>query len=176
MPAADQGVGQKRYQLIPRVLIFLTRGREILMIKGSPTKRLWADKYNGIGGHVEQGESVISAACRELQEETGVNGVDLELTAIITIDTGEKSGIGMFVFRGSLTEDAVLDLHPSQEGTLEWVHQFDMVSLPLVEDLPVLIPRVLAHRIGEPPFYAVYSYSSEDRLQIQFINSRKLNN
>lgn len=145
------------------------------MIKGAPTKRLWADKYNGIGGHVEQGESVISAAYRELQEETGITGVDLELTAIITIDTGLKSGIGMFVFRGDLEEDSMVDFYPSQEGILEWVHQFDMVSLPLVEDLPVLIPRVLAHKTGEPPFYAVYSYSSDDRLQIQFVKSRKLN-
>ena len=39
--------------LIPRVLIFLTRGESILLLKGATTKRLWADKYNGIGGHAD---------------------------------------------------------------------------------------------------------------------------
>ncbi|HLB48576.1 MAG TPA: NUDIX domain-containing protein, partial [Anaerolineales bacterium] len=65
MPATDQGIRPERYQLIPRVLIFITHGREVLLLKGAPTKRIWASKYNGVGGHVERGEDFISAARRE---------------------------------------------------------------------------------------------------------------
>ena len=168
MPASDQGVFHDRYQLIPRVLIFLTRGREVLLIKGAPTKRLWANLYNGIGGHVEQGEDIISAAYRELQEETGIIGVPLLLSAIITIDTGEKTGIGMYVFRGTFEKEENPELIPSSEGDLEWIHQFDLVSLPLVEDLPVLLPKILAHRVGDPPVFGFYSYSSNGKLKITF--------
>jgi 8-oxo-dGTP diphosphatase len=172
MPASDQGIFHDRYQIIPRVLIFITRGREVLLIKGAPEKQLWANLYNGVGGHVEQGENVLSAAYRELQEETGITEVSLLLTAIIAIDTGERTGIGLYVFRGSLDEESVVELKPSTEGTLEWIHQFDMVSIPLVEDLPILIPRVLAHKAGDQPLYASYSYSSEGKLQIQYVKSR----
>lgn len=168
MPASDQGVFQDRYQLIPRVLIFLTRGREVLLIKGAPTKRLWANLYNGIGGHVEQGEDIISAAYRELQEETGIDGIPLHLSAIITIDTGEKTGIGMYVFRGVVEENVNPLLISSNEGALEWVHQFDLVSVPLVEDLPALLPKVIAHKAGEPPVFGLYSYSSDGKLRIHF--------
>jgi len=70
MPHSDQGVTADRYTVIPRTAIFLRRGDSYLLLKGAPTKRLWANKYNGLGGHVERGEDVLSATRRELLEET----------------------------------------------------------------------------------------------------------
>jgi len=49
MPQSDQGITRDRYMLIPRTIIFLRRGDSFLLIKGAPTKRLWAGKYNGVG-------------------------------------------------------------------------------------------------------------------------------
>ena len=79
MPATDQGLNQDRYMLIPRTLIFLTRGDNILLIKGAVNKRLWANLYNGIGGHIESGEDILSAARRELTEETSLTSDNLGL-------------------------------------------------------------------------------------------------
>ena len=72
MPASDQGIRRDRYMLIPRTLIFLRRGESVLLIRGAPNKPLWANKYNGVGGHIERGEDALSAARRELREETGL--------------------------------------------------------------------------------------------------------
>jgi 8-oxo-dGTP diphosphatase len=165
MPVSDQGVFHHRYAIIPRTLIFLTRGEKILLIKGAPTKRLWANKYNGIGGHIEQGEDVLSAARRELAEETGLKSMDLRLCGTITVDTGENPGIGIYIFIG---ESATEELISSPEGVLAWISTETIQDYPLVEDLYILIPKILAMKKEDPPISGIYAYNDADELVIHF--------
>ncbi|MBI5954312.1 MAG: NUDIX domain-containing protein [Chloroflexi bacterium] len=149
--------------LIPRTAIFARRGDEYLLIKGAPTKRLWAGKYNGIGGHVERGEDVLSSARRELLEETGVTA-DLWLCGTVLVDAGE-TGICLFVFCG---ENAHGEIKASREGSIEWVSRDALPSLPVVEDLPVLLEKTHSMKRGDPPFAARSYYDENDRLNVVF--------
>lgn len=157
MQVVEQGVGQGRtgrYQVVPRTLIFVTSvnpasgGEEMLLLLGAPGKRLWANKYNGIGGHVEPGEDFLAAAQRELAEETGLHGVNLILRGVINIavhPTGDApNGVAVFVFTGQTEERS---LRPSGEGGLHWVPLAALESLPLVDDLHQLLP-LLRHSQG----------------------------
>ena len=161
----DQGVNLERYMLIPRTLIFLTRGEQLLLLKGAQDKRLWAGLYNGIGGHVEQGEDILSSARRELMEETGLESPDLHLCGVVTIDTHTNPGVCVYVFKG---ECPYGQLKLSQEGTLEWVQLSELNHLPLVADLPILITKILEHTPGDPPFSAHSHYSESDDLVVTF--------
>jgi len=165
MPSTDQGLLTESYKLVPRTLIFLTNEDNILLIKGSPNKRLWANLYNGIGGHLERGEDVLNSAKRELLEEVGIIPDNLWLCGIITIDTTGDTGIGIYVFRG---ECAQIPSVQSEEGSAEWVPINQISELPLVEDLPVVLPIVIARTPDAQPFFAHYHYTDEGKLRISF--------
>lgn len=166
MPSSDQGITPDRYTLIPRALIFLMCGERVLLIKGAPTKRLWANKYNGIGGHVERGEDIHTAARRELLEETGLSA-ELKLVGTVIVDAGENIGVGLYVFTGEL-ERTDVSAQPSEEGALEWIPLASLAQYPLVEDVAILLQKIQSMRPSEPPFSALSTYDAEGRLHLQF--------
>ena len=151
--------------LVPRTLIFLTQGEKVLLLKGADTKRLWAGRYNGVGGHIEQGEDILASARRELFEETGVSLPGLWLCGIVTIDTQTNPGVGVFVFKGEYQECAPVF---SNEGTLKWIELSEIYNIPLVPDLPLLLPKIFAHQKGLPPFFAHSEYDESGNILINF--------
>lgn len=173
MPKQDQGIevslSRNRYSVIPRTLVFITRGNKILLLFGSPSKKIWPNKYNGIGGHIERDEDVFTSAQRESKEETGLDVDHLRLCGVINIDSDHtSSGIMLFVFTAEARSG---DTIPSAEGRLEWVDRNALDQIGLVEDLTIILPRALDLPIDAPPFFARYRYDEHDKLVIKFVDS-----
>jgi 8-oxo-dGTP diphosphatase len=150
------------------VLVFVYNEGDVLLIKGAPDKRLWANRYNGLGGHVEAGEDVYHAARREVWEEAGLELRDLCLRGVVHIGLEASPGIVLFCLSA---RSEGRETRSSGEGSLHWVSLDRLAEYDLVEDVPVLLER-LAHdeRRGckAPSFSARYWYDDEDRLQIEF--------
>jgi len=164
----SQGIDKSRYQFIPRVLVFVTRGDEVLLIKRGAQREVFPNQYNGLGGHVERGESVLAAARREVEEESGLICKGLWLCAVVAIDTGDvSSGIAMWVFRG----EADGEPRPSAEGEIAWMPVSMIPELQMVEDIPTLLPKVLAMRPGDAPLWGIYRYTKNGKLSMQFSES-----
>lgn len=169
MPRQDQGIDvsltRQRFTVIPRTLVFIRRDAYVLLLRGSSQKRIWANKYNGIGGHIEHDEDVYSAALREIREETGLDVENLRLVGLINIDGDQPTGIMLFVFTAqSRSGDPI----PTEEGTLEWIARDQLAQIDLVEDLPTILPRALDLPPNAPPFFAHYHYDKQERLIIRF--------
>src|SRR5574337_1284227 len=138
MGAKDQGADATtgRWLIIPRTLCFITHGSDILLLKRSTHKRIYPGRYNGVGGHIERDEDPLTGAIREMREETGLDLVNVHFRGVLNVDAGGVNGIMVFVFTAEATSRDFID---SDEGLLEWVSRDQINTLPLVEDLPVLL-------------------------------------
>jgi 8-oxo-dGTP diphosphatase len=155
----EQGIDLTRYKVIPRTLIFLFDNQNrILLIKGSPNKKRWAGLYNGIGGHVEVNEDVLEGAKRELFEETGIKEAELRLCGQIMVNVSSDLGIALFVFCGKYEKS---DFRASPEGEIQWIPIKQIENFPIVDDLPILLPLVVAHKAGDPMIIGKYSYDRD---------------
>lgn len=88
-------------------------------------------KWIGVGGKVEQGESIHECMKREILEETGYTAHTLKLHGFVVfpgIYYGEDEG--MFVFS---CDDFEGELVQTNEGHLAWVDDKDILSLPMWE-------------------------------------------
>jgi len=170
MGANEQGANatEKRWLTIPRTLCFVLNGDDILLMKRARHKRIFPNRYNGVGGHIERGEDPLTSARREIKEETGLDLRGLRLRAVYNIDAGETTGIVLFVFTATSESREVV---ANSEGTLHWVARDDLHTLDLVEDLPLILPRILAMQPNDTPLFVHVSYDANDQIQMRFAHS-----
>ncbi len=166
MGANEQGANATtgRWLTIPRTLCFVLNGDAVLLMKRAPHKRVFPNRYNGVGGHIERDEDPLTSARREILEETGLHVRDLRLHIVYNIDAGEATGIMLFVFTAQADQREVV---ANAEGTLHWIPRSDVYTLDLVEDLPLILPRILDHPPAAPLF-AHLSYDAHDVIQLRF--------
>lgn len=147
-----------RYLVVPRTIIFIIRDNQVLLQKASDTKKIFPGYYNGIGGHIERGETPLECAQRELLEETGLSCTDLTLTGTVHIDVAEKQGILLFVFIGSQIQGSI---RGSAEGEVHWISLSEIEGLRILDDVPDLINNSLISIDYGKQFFGKYLYDLE---------------
>ncbi|MCP4417471.1 MAG: NUDIX domain-containing protein [Chloroflexi bacterium] len=133
----------------------------MLLIKRSPHKRLFPNKINGLGGHVEHDEDVATAVTREIMEEANTTVTDLWLSGVVNVDvaldkndtaaTNGVPGVILFVFTAQATSR---DVKASEEGELLWVPLTAVTNLNWVGGKPDLLWQALDARKRGRPFFA----------------------
>lgn len=116
------------------------------------------DKWIGVGGKFEEGETPEECAVREIREETGIlfSRDKLFFRGIVTFVSDEWGTEYMFLFTARLADS---DNTPSEweippennEGTLEWVEKDRVTELPIWEGDRIFL-KLLAE---DAPFFSL---------------------
>jgi len=89
------------------------------------------DKWIGVGGKFEAGESPFDCARREIAEECGVVPCGLRYRGVVTFVSNLYGTEYMHLFTADGYEGEIN--YDCDEGVLEWVEKEDIPSLPIWE-------------------------------------------
>lgn len=87
------------------IIVYNKEGNELLMCKRA--KEPYKGMYNFVGGKVEKSEKGISAAYRELFEETGIDKTDIKLKHFMNFEYIESDML-LEVYAGRLNKEKEL--------------------------------------------------------------------
>ena len=104
-------------------------GRTLMIHRIKKKNDVNHDKWIGIGGKFEHGESPEECITREFREETGLTPTGLRYRAIITFLSKDWCEY-MHLFTATGYEGTLGDC---DEGTLEWVPDDQLTRLPIWE-------------------------------------------
>ena len=149
-------------------LCYIRRGGEVLLMhrikKAQDQNR---DKWIGIGGKFEPGESPEDCMLREVYEETGLSLDAWRYRGIITfVLDGETEYMHLFTadcFHGQLREDCA-------EGQLEWLPWETLPTLPIWEGDKIFL-RLLDEEL---PFFSLKLCYHADSLIQAVLNGEKI--
>lgn len=134
--------------MLQTTLCYLSVGGKTLMLHRVKKKNdVNHDKWIGIGGKFEHGESPEECMLREFSEETGLMPTGWQYRALVTF-VSEDWCEYMHLFTATGFEGSMREC---DEGTLEWVPDGKLMQLPIWEGDKVFL-RLLQE---ERPFFSL---------------------
>ena len=149
-------------------LCYLLQGDQVLLLhRVKKENDLNHDKWIGIGGKFEEGESPEECLLREAWEETGLTLTDYQYRGIVTFVSNEWEGEYMHLYTATGWTGALKECN---EGVLEWVSREKMKELPQWEGDKIFL-RLLEE---EAPFFSLKLSYEGDRLTYAALNGKEL--
>lgn len=149
-------------------LCYIERGSEYLMLhRVKKENDENHDKWIGIGGKFENGESPDECMLREMREETGLTALSWRARGIVTFVSDEWGTEYMHLFTCDRFSGSMKDC---DEGVLEWVDKSRLLSLPIWEGDKIFL-RLLDE---EAPFFLLKLCYKGDELIYAALNGEKI--
>lgn len=123
------------------------------------------DKWIGVGGHFEFGESPEECLLREVKEETGLTLTSYRFRGLITFQSGSSLCEYMCLYTADGFEG---EMFSCSEGELAWVKKEDIASLHLWEGDKIFL-KLLAE---DAPFFTLKLHYEGDCLKEAVLNGR----
>jgi len=147
-------------------LCFCIKNKEILLLLRS--KEPWLNRWNGLGGKIEQGESPTEAIIREMQEEAELD-LPEELVSFAGIVTWEEKEKAEGVQRGTYlfsVDASKLQINwqelTKREGVVAWkplAFALDKTNKHIATNLPYFLPTMLTGKLAQ--YHCVYAQNEQ---------------
>ena len=125
------------------------------------------DKWIGIGGKFEEGESPEDCMLREAKEETGLDILRWRYRGIVTFVSDEWGTEYMNLFTA---DEFAGNIKDCDEGVLEWISKKELLSLPMWEGDMIFLRLI----DSDAPFFSLKLCYKGDILTQAVLNGRKL--
>ena len=154
--------------MINSTLCYLEKDEKYLMLlrnkkKNDPN----SNKYIGVGGKLEEKESPIDCAKREIFEETGLIAQALDYRAVITFVSDKYPTEQMHLFT---CKDFSGIQKQCDEGDLFWIDKAEVLKLPLWEGDKVFL-KLMEEKSD---FFSLKLVYLGDSLKESYLNGEKL--
>lgn len=149
-------------------LCYIEREDSYLMLHRIKKKNdMNQDKWLGVGGHLEDGESPEECLFREVKEETGLSLRSYRFRGVITFVSDCYPDEYMFLYTAREYEGTLADC---EEGRLEWVEKTKIGELPLWEG-----DRIFFGLLNDDiPFFSLKLTYEGERLTAASLNGKPL--
>ncbi len=149
-------------------LCYLERdGKYLMLHRTRKTVDENKDKWIGVGGKFEFGESPEDCLLRETREETGLTLTAWRYRGIVTFLSDEWGCEYMHLFTAT---DWTGEEHPCDEGELAWIGRRELYDLTLWEGDRIFL-RLLEE---DAPFFSLKLVYQGDRLAEAVLNGKSL--
>lgn len=132
-------------------------GSYLMLHRVKKQKDVNKDKWIGIGGHFEEGESPEECLLREVKEETGLTLTGYSFRGIVTFSAVGWQTEYMCLYTADSFEGTLAEC---DEGTLEWVRKEELMSLNLWEGDKIFFKLLMENA----PFFSLKLSYDGDRL------------
>lgn len=154
--------------MINSTLCYLERGEEYLMLhRIKKVNDMNRDKWIGVGGKFQEGESPEDCILRETLEETGLTLTDYRYRGLVTFvsDLYPTEYMHLFTATGWTGEP-----HECDEGELAWIKKTDLLSLPLWEGDKLFLKLLDT----DVPFFSLKLKYEGEKLVLAVLNGTRI--
>jgi 8-oxo-dGTP diphosphatase len=155
--APAKGAAVEHQRPLLAIYCLVLRGPQLLLLKRTGTK--YASGFWSVpAGHVDQGEPLLAAASRELEEETGLIVAQRawSLVAFMHRQTEQRSIIDVFLRTEEFSGD-LMNREPEKHGALGFRDISELPS-PVVPYVKEVLARIGPKQGGGAPFLLQYGW------------------
>ena len=149
-------------------IIYIEQENKYLMLhrirKENDTNK---DKWIGVGGKFEEGETPEECARRETFEETGLSLDNLFYRGIVTFISDKYPAEQMHLFKSTAFSGKIKEC---DEGELDWIEKEKLLSLPIWEGDKIFL-RLLDQNL---PFFSLKLTYEGNTLVKAVLNEREI--